>query len=78
MLLEPLLWLAKAELLFIPLDGPLKALLVLGLGVFETSRLATRSPPPLMRFCGLFEGALAALRLLAAGCWRTLLGWLGL
>jgi hypothetical protein len=36
MLREPRSWLAIAELLFIPLEGPLNALFVFALGVFET------------------------------------------
>ena len=45
MLPAPRLWLAMAELLLPP---PLpKALLLLGLGERDTSRLPMRSPPPL-------------------------------
>ena len=73
MLREPRSRLAKAELRSIPLAGPLNALLVLGLGLLGTCRLAIRSVSPLMRFCGLFEGALA-LRSLSAGFCLSLFG----
>ena len=58
MLRDPRSWLAKDELRFIPLEAPLNALFVLGLGLLETSRLEEIRSPPLGRFCGLCEGAL--------------------
>lgn len=63
MLREPRSWLEKAELLFMLLEGPLNALLFLGLESRETCRLAILSVLPLIRF----EGALLRLRSLVDG-----------
>ena len=49
MLLEPRLWLALAELRFIPLEAPPNALVFLALGVRETWWLPMLSPPPAPR-----------------------------
>ena len=46
MLLAPRLWLALAELRFIPPEEPPNALVFLALGLRETCRLPMLSPPP--------------------------------
>lgn len=66
MLWEPRLELARAELRSIPPPWLPKALVFLLLGLLETSRLPTRSPPPGLRSMDLLVAPL--LRSLAAGC----------